>query len=157
MSSEIQPPNNLSVNSLRIGIVSAKFNTVLADSLLQRVLKCISLRGEPEKLTIERVPGSHEIPVALSLILNSGNYSCLIALGVVIKGATSHHNLVAESSGNAIQNLSVSFNVPIINGIVVADNIADAEERIIGKLDRGHEFAHAAIEMGNLHKKWTKI
>ena len=118
MSSEIQPPNNLSVNSLRIGIVAAKFNTVLADSLYKEFLN-VSQRGEPEKLTIERVPGSHEIPVALSLILNSGDYSCLIALGVVIKGATSHHNLVAESSGNAIQNLSVSFNVPIINGIVV--------------------------------------
>ena len=64
---------------------------------------------------------------------------------------------MADSSGNAIQNLSVSFNIPIINGIVVADNIADAEERIIGKLDQGHEFAHAAIEMGNLHNKWTKI
>ena len=51
----------------------------------------------------------------------------------------------------------MSFNVPIINGIVVADNIADAEERIIGKLDQGYEFAHAAIEMGNLHNKWTKI
>jgi 6,7-dimethyl-8-ribityllumazine synthase len=53
--------------------------------------------------------------------------------------------------------LVVRYNTPIINGIVVTDTLQDAEERITGKLDRGHEFAQAAIEMGNLQKKWTKI
>ena len=156
MSSEIQPASNLSSSSLHIGIVASRFNHTLVEALLQRVTKCISLRGEPEILMIERVPGAHEIPAALSILMHANKFSCLIGLGVVLKGATSHHHLVAESAGNAIQDLVVRYNTPIINGIVVTDTLQDAEERITGKLDRGHEFAQAAIEMGNLQKKWTK-
>ncbi len=157
MSSEIQPSSNLSSDALHIGIVASRFNVTLVDALLKRVTECISSNGEPEVLLIERVPGAHEIPSALSLLLQASKFSCLIGLGVVLKGATSHHHLVAESAGNAIQHLVIKYNTPIINGIVVTDTLVDAEERITGKLDRGHEFAHAAIEMGNLYKKWTKI
>ncbi len=157
MSSEFQPTSNLSVKSLKVGIVASRFNFSLINSLLERVLDCLHENGKPEKLLIERVPGSHEIPAALSLMLASEKFSCLLGLGVVIKGATSHHHLVAESASNAIQNLVVMNNIPIINGIIVTDNLKDAEERITGRLDRGHEFAQAVIEMGNLQKKWTKI
>lgn len=156
MSLEKQPASILSSSSLRIGIVASRFNSSLTDSLLTRVTNCISENGKPKGLIIERVPGAHEIPAALALLLKSSKFSCMIGLGVVIKGSTSHHHLVAESSGHAIQSLIIKFNVPIINGIVVTDHIKDAEERINGKLDRGHEFAQAAIEMGHLHTKWTK-
>jgi 6,7-dimethyl-8-ribityllumazine synthase len=81
----------------------------------------------------------------------------MIGLGVVIKGATSHHHLVAESTGNAIQSLVAQHGVPIINGIVVTDDEDLAKERINGTLDRGKEFAQAALEMAYLYKKWTKI
>jgi 6,7-dimethyl-8-ribityllumazine synthase len=80
----------------------------------------------------------------------------MIGLGVVIKGATSHHHLVAESAGNALQSLSLSQGVPVINGIIVTDDLSSAEERITGRLDRGSEFARAALEMAQLHEKWTK-
>ena len=80
----------------------------------------------------------------------------MIGLGVVIKGATSHHHLVAESAGNAIQSLVLQHGVPIINGIVVTDDENSANERINGSLDRGREFAQAALEMAHLHEKWTK-
>ena len=156
MSSEIQPESSLSATSLNVGIVASRFNLSLVDSLLNRVTEKITHNGNPKTLIIERVPGAHEIPSALSLLLAENRFSCMIALGVILKGATSHHHLVAESAGNAIQNLILKYNTPIINGIVVTDTVIEAEERIIGKLDRGHEFAHAAIEMGHLHKKWTK-
>ena len=157
MSSEIQPSSHLSSQTLRIGVVAAQFNRCLIESLLNRVTECLAQNGKPEFILIERVPVSNEIPSALSLLLQAQTFSCMIGLGVVIKGTTSHHHLVAESAGNAIQSLVVKFNVPIINGIIVTDTIKDAEERITGDLDRGHEFAQAAIEMGHLYKKWTKI
>jgi len=157
MSSEIQSPSILSSSPLRIGIVAARFNQLLIEALLTRVTECLSQHGKPEFILIERVPGSNEIPSALSLLLKANKFSCMIGLGVVIKGSTSHHHLVAESAGNAIQSLVIKYNIPIINGIIVTDNLKDAEERITGELDRGHEFAHAAIEMGHLYKKWTKI
>ena len=156
MSSEIQPASNLSVSPLSFGIVAARYNRELTDSLLDRIVSSLTENGEPENLTVERVPGTNEIPSALSLLLEAGKYSCMIGIGVVIKGATSHHHLVAESAGNGIQSLALKHNIPIINGIIVTDNLEDAAERITGRLDRGNEFAQAAIEMGHLYKKWTK-
>ena len=100
------------------------------------------------------MPGSHEVPAGLSLLAETGRFSSLIGLGVVIKGSTSHHHLVAESAGHAIQSLVVQHRLPIINGIVVTDNLPTAEERITGKLDRGREFAHAALEMASLRQRW---
>jgi 6,7-dimethyl-8-ribityllumazine synthase len=64
---------------------------------------------------------------------------------------------VAEASGHALQNLAIQYHTPVINGIVVTDDLQSAEERITGPLDRGLEFAKAALEMAALRKKWTKI
>ena len=122
--------------------------------LLSRVVEVLQEQGKPANLIIERVPGSHEVPAGLSLLAETGRFSSLIGLGVVIKGSTSHHHLVAESAGHAIQNLVVQHRLPIINGIVVTDNLPTAEERITGKLDRGREFAHAALEMASLRQRW---
>ena len=65
-----------------------------------------------------------------------------------------HHHLVAESAGHAIQSLVINYHLPIINGIVVTDDLATAQERITGSLDRGREFAHAALEMASFRQKW---
>jgi len=136
------------------GIVCARFNESLTQSLLERVTEVLQENGKPAELVVQRVPGSHEVPAGLSLLAQTGRFSCLIGLGVVIKGSTSHHHLVAESAGNAIQSLVVRHTLPIINGIVVTDNLSTAKERITGKLDRGKEFAHAALEMAQLRQKW---
>jgi 6,7-dimethyl-8-ribityllumazine synthase len=136
------------------GIVCARFNEGLTKHLLDRVLEVLQEHGKPADLVVERVPGSHEVPAGLSLLADTGRFSSLIGLGVVIKGSTSHHHLVAESAGHAIQNLVVHHRLPIINGIVVTDDLPTAEERITGKLDRGQEFAHAALEMASLRQRW---
>ena len=136
------------------GIVCARFNESLTQYLLNRVLSVLQEHGKPADLVVERVPGSHEVPGGLCLLAESGRFSSLIGLGVVIKGSTSHHHLVAESAGHAIQNLVVQHRLPIINGIVVTDDLSTAEERITGSLDRGREFAHAALEMASLRQRW---
>ena len=136
------------------GIVCARFNESLTQHLLHRVLEVLKEQGKPADVVVERVPGSHEVPAGLSLHAESGRFSTLIGLGVVIKGSTSHHHLVAESAGHAIQNLVIQHRLPIINGIVVTEDLPTAEERITGNLDRGREFAHAALEMASLRQKW---
>ena len=155
MSTDYPSPPQIDPSPFAFGIVCARFNESLTQSLLDRVLEILQEQGKPSELVIERVPGSHEVPAGLALLADSGRFSCLIGLGVVIKGATSHHHLVAESAGNAIQSLVVKHRLPIINGIVVTDDLNSAEERIIGTLDRGREFAHAALEMARLRQKWT--
>ena len=149
--SPIEPGN------FRLGVVAAQFNQGLVDSLLSRVVEVIEENGKPMELVIERVPGSNEIPIALSFLLENKSFSCLLGLGVVIKGSTSHHHLVAESAGNAIQSLMIKHNTPIINGIIVTDDRQTAEERISGSIDRGREFAQSALQMAKLKGKWTTI
>ena len=155
MSTDYPSPPQIDPSPFAFGVVCARFNESLTQSLLDRVLEILQEQGKPAELVIERVPGSHEVPAGLALLANSGRFSCLIGLGVVIKGATSHHHLVAESAGNAIQSLVVQHRLPVINGIVVTDDLNSAEERITGTLDRGREFAHAALEMASLRQKWT--
>ena len=142
---------------LSIGVVCASFNSDLCESLLTRVTSCLQEKGMLKKLLIERVPGSNEVPSGIDLILEGTSFDCMIGLGVVIKGSTSHHHLVAETSGHSLQNLSVKYHTPIINGIVVTDDLQSAEDRIVGEIDRGKEFAKAALHMAHLKRKWTKI
>lgn len=156
MSDNPPSENSLAPEGLSFGVVAARYNEELIESLLQKVSSCLCENGQPAELLIERVPGSHEIPSALHLMLNARTFSCMIGLGVVIKGSTSHHHLVAESAGNAIQSLVSRHGVPIINGIVVTDDRDSANERINGELNRGREFAQAALEMAHLYDKWTK-
>ena len=132
-------PDNLITDpaELSIGIVCASFNSDLCESLLTRVTSCLQEKGMLKKLLIERVPGSNEVPSGIDLILEGTSFDCMIGLGVVIKGSTSHHHLVAEASGHALQNLSVKYHTPIINGIVVTDDLQSAEDRIVGEIDRG--------------------
>tara|TARA_E500000331_G_C17039923_1_gene619050 strand:- start:272 stop:784 length:513 start_codon:yes stop_codon:yes gene_type:complete len=154
----LDPPQGgkWSSDGLRLGIVCARYNEVLTDALMDKVTAIIKDAGEPERLVVERVPGSHEVPVAMSLMLEAETFDCLVGLGVVIKGSTSHHHLVAESAGQAMQQLAVARSTPIINGIIVTDSIEDAEARVTGSLDRGREFGEAALHMAELKQKWTK-
>ena len=154
MSTDSPNPPIIDPAPFSFGIVCSRFNESLTQSLLDRVIEVLNEQGTPAQVIIERVPGAHEVPAGLSLLADSGRFSTLIGLGVVIKGSTSHHHLVAESAGHAIQSLVVQHRLPIINGIVVTDDLTTAEERITGKLDRGKEFAHAALEMASLRKKW---
>ena len=157
MSTDSPHYSKVEPRELSIGVVCASFNPSLCEALLSRVLDCLEENGKLQNLIVERVPGSNEIPSAVDLILDSSSLDSIIGLGVVIKGSTSHHQLVAELSGYALQNLSLQYHTPVINGIVVTDNVQAAEERITGPLDRGSEFARAAIEMAALKKKWTRI
>ena len=157
MSLELPHFSPIEPGNFRLGVVAAQFNQGLVDSLLSRVVEVIEENGKPMELVIERVPGSNEIPVALSFLLENKSFSCLLGLGVVIKGSTSHHHLVAESAGNAIQSLMIKHNTPIINGIIVTDDRQTAEERISGSIDRGREFAQSALQMAKLKGKWTTI
>ena len=104
---------------------------------------------------IERVPGAHEVPAGLSLLAASGRYSRL-PFWRGNKRVNSHHHLVAESAGHAIQSLVVQHRLPINTGIVVTDDLTTAEERITGRLDRGSEFP-AALEMASFRQRWTQI
>jgi 6,7-dimethyl-8-ribityllumazine synthase len=157
MSVDCPPFTPIDPRNFKIGIVASQFNVSLVDFLLNRVKEIIHENGTPLELIIERVPGSNELPAAINLLLEKKTFTTVIALGVVIKGSTSHHHLVAESAGNALQSLGIKHNTPVINGIIVTEDLKSAEDRITGSIDRGKEFAQAALQMAKLKEKWTTI
>jgi len=147
-------PSPLPVNgaALRIGIVAARFNEPLVDALLARVERGLHVAGVPARqITVVRVPGSHEVPWAAQAL--AARRDCVIALGVLIGGDTNHHEMVGQSVSHALQRVALDSGVPVINGVIVADTLAQARARCTGRLDRGAEFARAALEMAGLKRR----
>ncbi len=151
----LDSPNTLKLSGrhLRVAIIAARYNEMLVDSLLKRVLASLALADTPAP-TIERVPGSAELPYATSMLADSTRYDAIIVLGVVIAGDTNHHDIIGQSTALALQEISIHRQIPIINGILVVNTSEQAQERVGGTINRGKEFAMAALEMAQLSKKW---
>jgi 6,7-dimethyl-8-ribityllumazine synthase len=146
----------LSGAAFRVAVVAARYNEELADGLLARVLAGLRAAGVKEKnLTVARVPGSHEVPVAAALLAAKTGADVVVGLGVLIGGDTKHHEMVGQSVSQALQTLALASGTPIINGVIVADTLAQARARCVGKIDRGAEFAQAALEMAALKRKFS--
>lgn len=149
--------NAVNGSAFRVAVAAARYNEDLADGLLDRVIAGLKAAGVKEKnLTVVRVPGSHEVPVAAALLGRKLKPDCIVGLGVLIGGDTNHHEMVGESVSHALQTLALDLNVPVINGVIVANTRAQAEARCIGPIDRGAEFAHAVLEMAALKRKFSR-
>lgn len=141
-------PRPINGAAFSVGIVAARFNGELVDALLDRVTAALRAAGvKAGKIAVVRVPGSHEVPWAVQALAARGRRDCVIGLGVLIGGDTSHHELVGRSVSQALQRVALDTRVPVINGVIVADTRAQAEARCRGKINRGVEFAAAALEM----------
>ena len=140
---------------LKLAVVAARYNSEIVDSLLKNTLNALKNAGVTN-IEIERVPGSAELPMAAELIRKSFCPDALIVLGVVIAGDTEHHNVIAQTTANALIQLSINSDTPIINGILVTHTEKEAQDRSGSVINRGKEFAHTAIEMAQIKQKWTQ-
>jgi len=141
----------------RVAIVAARYNFRLVNSLLESVLQTLDACGvRQEDVETFRVPGSNEIPHVAAMVAKTGSFDAIIALGLIIEGDTEHHAIIANATANALQSIGIRFEMPVINGIITVRNQKQAEERITGTLNRGPEFAHAALEMAQLHHELEK-
>lgn len=157
MSLAAPPSLHVSGAGLSVGIVAARFNEMLVEALLRQVSAHFRAAGVKEKnVTVVRVPGSNELPVAAQLLLARKKPAVVVALGVLIRGDTIHYELIAEATAHALQRVALDARTPVINGVVVAENQAQAEARCLGAIDRGAEFAQAALEMAALKKKLSR-
>ncbi len=149
--SPVQAP--VKASSFRIAIAAARFNGDLVDALLARVRKRLLAAGVREKnVFVVRVPGSNELPLAARLLVERGRLDAVIALGVIIRGATMHFELIATASANGLMDVALGTRVPVINGVIAAENAAQARARCAGLIDRGAEFADAAVAMAALRR-----
>jgi 6,7-dimethyl-8-ribityllumazine synthase len=149
-----RPPDGA---TFRIGIAAARFNPGLVDGLLAKVMDGLVAGGvKQENVVLARVPGSHEVPWAAQALATGGQCDCVIALGVLIAGDTSHHELVGQSVSHALQRSALETGVPMINGVLIANTVSQAQERCVGSINRGAEFASAALEMAALKRKFSR-
>jgi len=151
----LSAPQSIALNGApsSFGIVAARYNPVLVDALLRTVVEELKAAGvKGKRITVIRVPGSHEVPVAAQWLASSGKRDCVIGLGVLIAGNTNHHEMVGQSVSHALQQVALATQVPVINGVIVANNLKQAKARCIGSINRGAEFARAGLEMAALKR-----
>lgn len=149
---------NIDAAGFKIAIAASRFNKGLVDALLKDAVKAMVARGVNEAdIKVARVPGAAELPFACNLLAKSGGFDAVAALGVVVAGDTPHHEIIAHSTAIALQLAARKTGVPMINGIIVANNRAQAEARTIGEIARGAEFAEAAIEMAFVAKNLGRL
>ncbi|HUR59126.1 MAG TPA: 6,7-dimethyl-8-ribityllumazine synthase [Opitutaceae bacterium] len=151
------PTSHLDGAGFRFGIVAARFNESLVDALLARVVTGLRAAGVREAdVALMRVPGSHEVPWAANAFAAGGQCDCVIGLGVLIAGDTNHHEMVGQSVSFALQRVALVTGVPVINGVLVVNSLAQAKARTTGRINRGAEFAAAALEMAALKRKLSR-
>ncbi|MCG3148068.1 MAG: 6,7-dimethyl-8-ribityllumazine synthase [Verrucomicrobiae bacterium] len=147
LRAEKQPP--LSAAGLRFGIAAARYNTKLADALVANCLE--TLAGA--KCRVIRVPGSFEVTAAAAHLAKTGQCDCVIALGVLLQGQTSHAEHIAGAVAHGLTHIAIRTGVPTVFGIVTANNLRQAQVRCLGKTyNRGREAARTAIEMARVWK-----
>ena len=141
-------------SGLKVAIVLSRFNALIGDRLLEGALDTLKRHGAcDDDITLARVPGAFEIPLAASVLAKSGQYEAVICLGAVIRGATAHFDYVAGPLASGLASLAVETGVPILFGVLTTDTIEQAIERAGTKAgNKGADVAAAAIEMANLLK-----
>ena len=144
----------LDATGLKVGIVVSRFNDFFTRQLLQGAVDCLVRHGAEEKnVTVVWVPGSYEIPFAVKKLAQARSCSALIALGTVIQGATPHAGLINSQVARALMQLALETGVPVIDGVVSAENLEQAIERCGTKAgNRGWSAAQSAIEMAHLNR-----
>jgi len=146
---------NLDAGGLRFAIVVSRFNEELTRQLADDAFQCLKKNGAnvPDIGKFE-VPGAYEIPVVASRLAASGKYDALIVLGVVAEGETQHAQMIIDTTGQSILDISCKTGIPVINEIVGVRTWEQAVARCSSsETSRGWYAAEAAIETANVLKQ----
>jgi 6,7-dimethyl-8-ribityllumazine synthase len=146
---------NVVAKGIKVGIVAARFNEFIVSKLISGAEDALVRHGVSEDdIDLAWVPGAFEIPLIAKKMAESGKYDAVLCLGAVIRGATSHYDLVCAETSKGIAQVGLKTGVPTLFGIVTADTIEQAIERAGTKAgNKGYDCAMGAIEMVNLLKE----
>jgi 6,7-dimethyl-8-ribityllumazine synthase len=162
MESKLRPVNikgALSAAGLRIGVVVSQFNNFITDRLLAGALDAMERAGAAEsQIEIVRVPGALELPIAAKKLALTGRYDSIICIGCVLRGETSHYDVVVSEAARGVQLAQLDTGVPLIFCVLTCDTLEQAIDRAgLKSGNKGYEAGLGAVEMGQLMKKIAKI
>lgn len=143
----------LNAEGLKVCMIVSRFNDFLTGQLVNGAIDCFTRHGGGDgDLTIVRVPGASELPMAAQKMAENRKHDAIIALGVVIDGATPHADLINSQVSRALGGIAMSSGIPVINGVVPAENLEQAIERCGTKAgNKGWSAMQAAIEMADVY------
>ncbi len=137
-------------SKLRITVVCARWNPTVTDALLSSALGALAESGaKPGNVTVVRVPGAFELPAASRLAMSSKTCDAVVALGAIVRGETTHHEVLGNAVGAALASLSAETGRPVGFGLLTCDTMEQARART----GKGAEAAEAAVEMANLRRR----
>jgi 6,7-dimethyl-8-ribityllumazine synthase len=146
----------LNAEGLRVAIVASRWNDFVVSRLIGGATDALERLGaSSDAITIIRVPGSFELPMAAKRAAMSDEYDAVVCLGVVIRGETSHNEYIAAEVIKGIASVSLETNLPITLGVVTADNLEQAIDRAGAKSgNKGFDAAMTAVELVNLYREF---
>ena len=142
----------LQAKGKKFGIIASRFNDFITSRLIDCALDALIRSGAEDKdITLLKVPGAFEIPLAAQKMAKQGKYDALICLGAVIRGATTHYDYVCAEVSKGIASVSLDSGIPVMFGILTTETIEQAIERGGTKAgNKGFDVALGAVEMANL-------
>jgi 6,7-dimethyl-8-ribityllumazine synthase len=145
----------LDASGLKTAIVVSRFNDFVTAKLIEGAVDCLIRHGSGEKdITVIRVPGSFELPLAAKRAACSGKYNAIICLGALVRGQTPHFDYISAEVTKGVAQVSLNTNVPIAFGVITADTLEQAIDRAGAKAgNKGFEAALGAMEMADLLKQ----
>jgi 6,7-dimethyl-8-ribityllumazine synthase len=140
---------------MRFGIVASRFNDFISGKLIEGALDALTRAGADEKdITIAKVPGAFEIPLAAKRMARTGKVDAVICLGAVIRGATPHFEYISAEVSKGIATVALDMEIPVVFGVITTDTIEQAIERAGTKSgNKGFDAALSAVEMVDLFRK----
>lgn len=144
----------LDAAGLKFGLVVSRFNDLLTARLADGAVDCLTRHGATDDhLLTVKVPGAWELPLAAKKLAASGKVDAVIALGVLIRGATPHFDYIAAEAAKGLAQVSLESGVPVSFGVLTTDTLEQALERAGSKAgNKGWQAAQAAIEMVRLYR-----
>lgn len=145
----------LHAGGFRFAVVSSRWNDFITGRLVEGAFDALERLGAPDDAVEHyRVPGSFEIPLLASRLAKSGRFDAVICLGVVIRGQTPHFDLIAAEVTKGVAAAAMESGLPVVFGVVTADNVEQAIDRAGVKAgNKGFEAAMSAVELVNLYKE----
>lgn len=143
----------LAAPQAKIAIVISRFNSFINEQLLSGAVDTLKRTGQvaDDNITVVRVPGAVELPLATKRVAASKKHDAIIALGTVIRGGTPHFDFVANECNKGLAQVSLEFDTPVAFGVLTTDSIDQAIERAGTKMgNKGSEAALSALEMVNV-------